>query len=94
MKNKCRKKGVSTVYIRERDAELQRDLIEFEIADKIAGLARLLDISVPELRELVPVEDDFDLLHEMFRMAIEYREKRKRHEVSGDRRRASKRDHA
>lgn len=92
MENKCRKKGVSSVLY-SRDAERQRDLMEFEIADKIAGLARLLDISVSELRELVPVEDDFDLLHEMFRMAIEYREQRKRHEVSDNRRRASKRVH-
>lgn len=92
MENKCRKSRVSRVLY-NRDAERQRDLVEFEIADKIAGLARLLDISPSELRELVPVEDDFDLLHEMFRMAIEYREQRKRHEVSCNRRRASKRVH-
>ena len=51
MENKCRKKGVSSVLY-SRDAERQRDLMEFEIADKITGLARLLDISVSELREL------------------------------------------
>lgn len=75
-------------YTQDVNVNLQR---EEEIKSKIAMFARSLDLTVNELREMVPVEDDYDPLHEMFALAIQYREQRK-HEACNSRRCTSKRN--
>jgi len=67
------------------------EVSETEVQNKIKGFAKLLDLTVDELYELVPIEDDYDYVAEMFKYAIIYREERRqKREGSYNRRRSSK----